>query len=219
MFRLPCGEGDKAQNRSNGVVGETYTHHQAVLKSVIHQKQVIADSSGQAATVWDARRSTSLIFWERVQPSFLKKLQERCHQTKKRKPLGSAIEEFVFGTKEAASPTPPFVVLPAPTPTASLTPFALLPASIPLTTPPPFALLLVHNTTRAVRIAPDPVPIQSKEPSLMSKLQAPDKEATVRFTVDMSETLHRKLSMLAAKTGRKKVDQSADVVGGWIKGG
>jgi hypothetical protein len=48
-----CGKGDKAQNRSNGVVGETYTHHQAVLKSVIHQKQVIADSSGQAATVWD----------------------------------------------------------------------------------------------------------------------------------------------------------------------
>jgi hypothetical protein len=32
----------------------------------------------------------------------------------------------------------------------------------------------------------------------MSKLQAPDKEATVRFTVDMSETLHRKLSILVA---------------------
>jgi hypothetical protein len=45
-----------------------------------------------------------------------------------------------------------------------------------------------------------------KEPSLMSKWQTPDKEATVRFTVDMSETLHRKLSMLAGKTGRKKVD-------------
>ncbi|MEG3952502.1 CopG family transcriptional regulator [Microcoleus sp. SVA1_A4] len=54
--------------------------------------------------------------------------------------------------------------------------------------------------------APHPVPVQSKEPSLMNKLQAPDKEATVRFTVDMSETLHRKLSVLAAKTGRKKVD-------------
>ena len=40
----------------------------------------------------------------------------------------------------------------------------------------------------------------------MSKLQAPDKEATVRFTVDMSETLHRKLSIVAAKTGRQKVD-------------
>lgn len=32
----------------------------------------------------------------------------------------------------------------------------------------------------------------------MSKRKAPDKEATVRFTVDMSETLHRKLAMLAA---------------------
>jgi hypothetical protein len=51
----------------------------------------------------------------------------------------------------------------------------------------------------------------------MSKLQAPDKEPTVRFTVDMSETLHRELSMLTAKTGRKKVDQSADVVRGWVK--
>jgi len=48
-----CGEGNKTQNRSNGIVRETCTHHQAVLKSVIHQKQVIADSSGQAATVWD----------------------------------------------------------------------------------------------------------------------------------------------------------------------
>lgn len=53
MFRLSCGEGNEAQNRSNGVVGETCTDHQAVLKSVIHQKQAIADSSGQAATVWD----------------------------------------------------------------------------------------------------------------------------------------------------------------------
>jgi hypothetical protein len=35
----------------------------------------------------------------------------------------------------------------------------------------------------------------------------------------MSESLHRKLSMLAARTGRKKVDPSADAVGGWIEGG
>src|SRR4028118_244865 len=71
IFRLPCGEGNETQNRSNGVVGETCTHPQAVLKSAIHQKQAIADSSGQAATVWDARRSTCLIFWQRVQPSVL----------------------------------------------------------------------------------------------------------------------------------------------------
>jgi hypothetical protein len=38
------------------------------------------------------------------------------------------------------------------------------------------------------------------------------------FTVDMSESLYHKLSILAAKTGRKKVDQSADVVGGWVEG-
>ena len=34
----------------------------------------------------------------------------------------------------------------------------------------------------------------------------------------MSESLYHKLSMLAAKTGRNKVNQSADVVGGWVKG-
>ncbi|MEG4294661.1 hypothetical protein Q5692_38570 [Microcoleus sp. C2C3] len=119
--------------------------------------------------------------------------------TKKRKPLASAFEEFVFGTKEALpAPTPPFVVLPAPTPTASLTPFALLPASIPLTTPPPFALLSTTTPPGPRAFAPDPVPIQSKEPSLMSKLRAPDKEPTVRFTIDLSESVHRKLSMLVA---------------------
>jgi len=47
---------------------------------------------------------------------------------------------------------------------------------------------------------------KSMESGLMSKLQTPSKEATVRFTVDMPESMHRKLSMLAAKTGRKKVD-------------
>ncbi|MDP8936043.1 MAG: hypothetical protein M3N42_18395 [Cyanobacteriota bacterium] len=100
--------------------------------------------------------------------------------TKKRKPLGSAIEEFVFGTKEALSaPTPAFVVSPSapaefqtaetsPTPS---TPFALLPVATP--SPPEVS-------------AAEPVPIQSKEPTLMSKQQAPNKEATVRFTVDMS---------------------------------
>ena len=115
--------------------------------------------------------------------------------TKKRKPLGSAIEEFVFGTKEAL-------------PTAT-SPQAALPASILLTTPPPFALLPMPTAKppQPEASAPEPVFIQSREPSLMSKLRVPGKEATVRFTVDMSETLHRKLSMLAARTGRKKVDR------------
>ena len=84
--------------------------------------------------------------------------------TKKRKPLGSAMEEFVFGTKEAASPTPPELVSPAPTPTASLTPEAALPAT------PPFVALPVATPPQPEAFAPDIVPIQSKEPSLMSKL-------------------------------------------------
>ena len=123
---------------------------------------------------------------------------------KKRKPLDSVLEEFVFG-KEAALPTtpPPFVVSPSPAPTASQT-------------PEPLPTLLTTNIPEAALPAPTPpepespigaaIPVQSKESSLMSKLQAPDKEATIRFTVDMSESLHRKLSMLAARTGRKKVD-------------
>ena len=120
--------------------------------------------------------------------------------TKKRKPLGSAMEEFVFGTKEkeAAPPSTPDVV--SPTPPASQE------AEIPPTPLTPSVLLPTAKPPQPAVSVPEPVSIQSKEPSLMSKLQAPDKEATVRFTVDMSETLHRKLSVLAAKTGRKKVD-------------
>jgi hypothetical protein len=124
--------------------------------------------------------------------------------TKKRKPLGKAMEEFVFGTKEKEAALLPAldVVSPAPTPTVSLTPEAALPA----TPQQPEAALLTATPPQSAVSAPESVFIQSKESSLMSKLQAPDKEATVRFTVDMPETLHRKLSMLAAKTGRKKVD-------------
>jgi hypothetical protein len=113
---------------------------------------------------------------------------------KKRKPLDSAMEEFVFGTKEAA-PTPAPLVMPAPSaapqPTAPPTPAAALSAPSP---PEPEASVSQS------------IPVQSKESSLTHRLQAPDKEATVRFTVDMSESLHRQLSMLAARTGRKKVD-------------
>jgi macrodomain Ter protein organizer (MatP/YcbG family) len=45
-----------------------------------------------------------------------------------------------------------------------------------------------------------------KTSKLMDKLQAESKEATKRFTVDLKESTHRKLSILAAKTGRTKAD-------------
>jgi hypothetical protein len=118
--------------------------------------------------------------------------------TKKRKPLGSAMEEFVFGSQEVASPpTAPEAASPAPTPTASLKPETL---------PTPEAALPVLTPSQPEASASEPVPAPSKESSLTYRLQAPNKEPMVRFTVDMSESLHRKLSMLAARTGRKKVD-------------
>ncbi|MCC3600085.1 MULTISPECIES: hypothetical protein [unclassified Microcoleus] len=107
---------------------------------------------------------------------------------KKRKPLGSAMEEFVFRAQEVASTSAQTGALMSET---SPTPEAVLPAPIPPSPESPVA---------------ESIPFQSKESSLTQRLQAPDKEATVRFTVDMSESLHRKLSMLAAPTGRKKVD-------------
>lgn len=45
-----------------------------------------------------------------------------------------------------------------------------------------------------------------KESSLMQKLQVEAKEGTKRFTIDLRESVHRKLSILAAKTGRSKAD-------------
>ncbi|MEA5512420.1 hypothetical protein VB715_21880 [Crocosphaera sp. UHCC 0190] len=45
------------------------------------------------------------------------------------------------------------------------------------------------------------------KPSIMDKLQPVEpREATKRFTVDLPDSMHRKLSILAAKTGRTKAD-------------
>lgn len=54
-----------------------------------------------------------------------------------------------------------------------------------------------------------PSPTQEKTPnesSLMNKFQTPPKEATVRLTVDLPASMHRKLSILAARTGKKKAE-------------
>jgi hypothetical protein len=57
-------------------------------------------------------------------------------------------------------------------------------------------------------VSPIP-PISTPQPAkfnLMSQLQQPSKEPTIRLTVDLPESMHRKLSVLAAKTSRKKVE-------------
>jgi len=55
-------------------------------------------------------------------------------------------------------------------------------------------------------ISDEPDPPIKKTSKLMDKLQAESKEATKRFTVDLKESTHRKLSILAAKSGRTKAD-------------
>ncbi|KAI9129291.1 CopG family transcriptional regulator [Acaryochloris sp. CCMEE 5410] len=46
----------------------------------------------------------------------------------------------------------------------------------------------------------------SQRKNIVDKFQDEPKERTIRFTADLPESLHKKLSMLAARTGKKKVD-------------
>lgn len=52
----------------------------------------------------------------------------------------------------------------------------------------------------------EPQPTPQPETTFMDRLQVQPKEGTKRFTVDLPESTHRKLSMLAARTGRTKAE-------------
>ncbi len=99
---------------------------------------------------------------------------------KRRKPLGDSLaSEFVYG-----SPAPP--------------PPAKEPTPEPLATPPgkPTKKVMAKNTLKAT------------EDDILSRVLTPteDRERMIRFTADLPESLHRKLTMLAAKSGKKKVE-------------
>lgn len=64
------------------------------------------------------------------------------------------------------------------------------------TPPPP-----VEQPIAEVPTLPKPT-----ESTLATMFQTSAKEATIRFTVDLPESMHRKLSILAAKTGKKKAE-------------
>ena len=116
---------------------------------------------------------------------FSRKSRERYHERQETETaIAAQWKSFSSVLKKLHPHAPePFVVSPATTPTASQTPETV---EAPLLTPTP----------------PSP-----EVPAAASiSVQAPEQEGTVVFTVDMSESLHRKLSMLAAKTGRKKAD-------------
>ena len=71
-----------------------------------------------------------------------------------------------------------------------------------------------EEVTAAEKESPPIAPMEKEKPSdkpnkelsLMDKLQVQPKEATKRFTVDLPESMHRKLSILSAKSGRTKAD-------------
>lgn len=51
-----------------------------------------------------------------------------------------------------------------------------------------------------------PTKISPNELLLIDKLKASPKEATIRFTVDLPQSTHRKLSLLAAMTSKTKAE-------------
>jgi len=60
-----------------------------------------------------------------------------------------------------------------------------------------------EQVSRSGRKATENTP---NETPLADKFHTPPREATIRFTVDLSPSMHRKLSLLAARTGKKKAE-------------
>jgi hypothetical protein len=106
--------------------------------------------------------------------------------TKKRKPLDDSLaSEFVFGgdkPQTGAAATPDIKPELEEVFTADL------------------------ESTPTAPMPKNPAEKQIKELSLMEKLQVEAKEGTKRFTIDLRESVHRKLSILSARTGRSKAD-------------
>ncbi len=108
---------------------------------------------------------------------------------RKRKTLDDSLaREFVYGEADAPEPT--------------RSPEAQSESKPPTSEP-------AEDIETEAIATPQPAPSPSavtKKVDIMAQLELPPKEATIRFTVDLSQTLHRKLSVVAAQTGRKKAD-------------
>lgn len=108
--------------------------------------------------------------------------------TRKRQPLDDTFaEEFVYGESKPKDESSRFEKQP--------------------TTEIESAPKRSQPKTKKVKSVSSTTKKKNEELSLMDKLQTVEaKEATKRFTVDLAESLHRKLSILSAKTGRSKAD-------------
>lgn len=111
---------------------------------------------------------------------------------KSRKPLDDALaQQFIYGEKQQETS-------PEPTPEETTTELPPEPPS-----PRNSESLVARKAARASLGATEKTP--NKSP-LMNKFHTPPKEATIRFTVDLPASMHRKLSILAARTGKKKAE-------------
>lgn len=111
---------------------------------------------------------------------------------KSRKSLDDALaQQFIYGEKQQD-----VVENPAPeqTPTKNFPEYPSLSNSESVVVPS-------AGDTRLPAVEKTP-----NKSTLMDKFQSAPKEATVRFTVDLPATMHRKLSILSAKTGKKKAE-------------
>lgn len=116
---------------------------------------------------------------------------------KPRKSLGDTLaNNFVYGDN-------------APIPAAETIVEQVEPIIKTIETVEPMLHARVEPMVKAVATEKTSSPISPQPPtSLMSRLMqnTPEKEPTVRLTVDLPQSTHKKLSILCANTGMKKVE-------------
>ena len=120
--------------------------------------------------------------------------------TKKRKPLDDSIaSEFVFGGNKPQTGA-------APTPDVEAEELADFEVERGQSSLANSNRLVEKESPSITSIETKSNEKSTKELSLTEKLQLEAKEETERFTLDLRESVHRKLSILAAKAGGSKAD-------------
>ena len=129
--------------------------------------------------------------------------------TKKRKPLDDALaSEFVYGETALREGFPPqATAFTAGVPEAYPEGLKEQPHVKETETQDSAKPEPEQETVPVAKPVEKPTSTKSTKSNLMSQLYSTTpKEPTVRLTVDLTESMHRKLSVLAAKTGRKKAE-------------
>ena len=121
---------------------------------------------------------------------------------KPRKSLGDTLaNNFVYGDKAALPAAEPIVEQVEP---IVQTVETVVDSAEPTLRERVEPIQVVATAETSASISPQPQPTNS----LMSRLMqnTPEKEPTVRLTVDLPQSTHKKLSILCANTGMKKVE-------------